>query len=67
LWPIHASAHSMAFLSPHIGSGSIVDQNPLVWMAKVNGFLVDLREMPREFREIAFANGLIRYIPADRG
>jgi Domain of unknown function (DUF6398) len=27
---------------------SIVDQNPLVWMAEVNGFLVDLRETPRE-------------------
>jgi hypothetical protein len=46
---------------------SIVDQNPLVWMAEVNGFLVDLREMPREVQEIAFAKGLIPYIPADRG
>ena len=26
----------------------IVDQNPLVWMAKVNGLFVDLSEMPRE-------------------
>ena len=46
---------------------SIVDQNPLVWMAEVNGRLVDLREMPREVQEIAFAKGLIPYIPADRG
>jgi hypothetical protein len=46
---------------------SIVDQNPLVWMAEVNGLLVDLREMPREVQEIAFAKGLIPYIPADRG
>jgi hypothetical protein len=46
---------------------SIVDRNPLVWMAEVNGFLVDLREMPREVQEIAFAKGLIPYIPADRG
>jgi hypothetical protein len=46
---------------------SIVDQNPLVWMAEVNGFLVDLRAMPREVQEIAFAKGLIPYIPADRG
>jgi len=38
---------------------SIVDQNPLVWMAEVNGLLVDLREMPREVQEIAFAKGLI--------
>jgi hypothetical protein len=46
---------------------SIVDQNPLVWMAEVNGLLVDLREMPREVQEIAFAKGLIPYLPAGRG
>jgi hypothetical protein len=45
----------------------IVDQNPLVWMAEVDGFLVDIRQMPREVQEIAFAKGLIPYIPADRG
>jgi hypothetical protein len=27
---------------------SFVDRNPLVWMAQVNGMLVDLRDMPRE-------------------
>src|SRR4051794_20751082 len=27
---------------------SFVDQNPLVWMAEVNGLLVDIRAMPRE-------------------
>ena len=27
---------------------SRVDQYPLVWMAQVNGVLVDLRDMPRE-------------------
>jgi hypothetical protein len=46
---------------------SIVDQNPLVWMVEVNGLIVDLRQMPREVQEIAFAKGLIPYIPADRG
>ena len=43
---------------------SLVDQNPLVWLAEVNGFLVDLRDMPREVQEIAFEKGLIPYIPA---
>jgi hypothetical protein len=28
--------------------------------------LVDLRDMPREVQEIAFEDGLIPYIPADR-
>src|SRR6185312_12987034 len=43
-----------------------VDQNPLVWMATVNGLLVDLRDMPREVQEAAFEKGLIPCIPADR-
>jgi Domain of unknown function (DUF6398) len=45
---------------------SMLDKNPLVWMAEVNGILVDLRDMPREVQEIAFEKGMIRYIPADR-
>ncbi len=45
---------------------SLAEKNPLVWMAEVNGLLVDLRDMPREVQEIAFEDGLIPYIPADR-
>ena len=45
---------------------SLVEKNPLVWMAEVNGLLVDLRDMPREVQAIAFEDGLIPYIPADR-
>jgi len=45
---------------------SLVDQNPLVWMAKVNGLPVDLRAMPREVQAIAFEKGMIPYIPADQ-
>jgi hypothetical protein len=29
--------------------------------------MVDLRDMPREVQEIAFAKGVIPYIPADQG
>ena len=46
---------------------SFVDQNPLVWMAEVNGMLVDIREMPREVQVIAYEKGMIPYIPADQG
>ena len=45
---------------------SLAEKNPLMWMAEVNGLLVDLRNMPREAQEIAFEEGLIPYIPADR-
>jgi hypothetical protein len=38
---------------------SFVDQNPLVWMAEVNGLLADLRDMPREVQQIAYEKGMI--------
>ena len=45
---------------------SRMDDNPVVWMLEVNGFLMDVRHAPREVQEIAFEKGLIPYIPADR-
>jgi hypothetical protein len=45
---------------------SFADRNPLLWMAEVNGLLVDLREMPREVQVIAYEKGMIPYIPADQ-
>ena len=53
-------------LNPEWSLPSLLDQNPLVWMAEVNGMLVDLRHMPREVQEIAFQKGMIPYIPADQ-
>jgi hypothetical protein len=44
----------------------LVDQNPLVWMAEVNGLLVDLRDTPREVQVFAYKKGLIPYGPADQ-
>jgi len=45
---------------------SRMDNNPLVWMLNVNGFLMDIRHAPREAQVVAFEKGLIPYIPADR-
>jgi hypothetical protein len=53
-------------MNPEWSLPSLLDRNPLVWMAEVNGILVDLRDMPREVQQIAFDKGLIPYIPADR-
>lgn len=44
--------------------GKLAD-NPLVWILKVNGLLVDIRSMPREAQVAAFDAGLIPFIPAD--
>jgi Domain of unknown function (DUF6398) len=45
---------------------SRLDDNPMVWMLRVNGFMMDIRHAPREAQEVAFNKGLIPYIPADR-
>lgn len=46
---------------------SRMDDNPMVWMLEVDGLIMDMRDAPRDLQEIAFAKGLIPYIPADRG
>ena len=43
-----------------------MEDNPLVWMLSVNGFLMDIRQAPRDAQVVAFEKGLIPYIPADR-
>lgn len=45
---------------------SRMDKNPLIWMLTVNGFVMDIRQAPREAQAVAFEKGLIPYIPADR-
>jgi hypothetical protein len=53
-------------LDPNWTLPSRLEDNPMVWMLQVNGFMVDVRHVPREVQEIAFNKGLIPYIPADR-
>ena len=42
---------------------SRLDKNPLVWMVEIDGFLVDLRQAPREIQEQAYRLGIIPYVP----
>lgn len=37
--------------------------NPMAWLIRVNGFLVDVRHAPREVQEETFRRGLIPYLP----
>lgn len=53
-------------LDPNWTLPSRLDDNPLVWMLNVNGFLMDIRHAPREAQVVAFEKGLIPCIPADR-
>jgi hypothetical protein len=45
---------------------ALLKDNPLVWMLKVNGFIMDIRTAPREAQEEAYRLGLIPFIPADQ-
>jgi hypothetical protein len=45
---------------------SRLEDSMVQWMITVNGLIVDARQMPREFQEIAYKKGLIPYIPDDK-
>jgi hypothetical protein len=40
--------------------------NPLVWMLKVNGVIMDIRMAPREAQVEAYRRGLIPFVPVDQ-
>ena len=50
-------------LDPRWCLPSRLADNPLVWMIEVNGIVVDVRMMPREFQEKAHRLGLIPFVP----
>ena len=56
-------ALDMGQMDPQWTLPSRMDANPLVWMLEVNGYMVDVRHMPLEVQDIAFAKGLIPYVP----
>jgi hypothetical protein len=56
-------ALNMGPMDPQWTLTSLLGSNPLVWMLEVNGYLLDARNLPLEVQEIAFAKGLIPYVP----
>jgi Domain of unknown function (DUF6398) len=56
-------AMNMDVMDPEWTLPSRMGTNPLVWMLQINGYTVDARRMPLEVQEIAFAKGLIPYVP----
>jgi hypothetical protein len=69
---LHAKARliekalDVSVLDPRWTVPSRIDRNPLIWMAEVDGVIVDLRDMPRNAQEQAFTAGLIPFVPTDR-
>ncbi|NBD33433.1 MAG: hypothetical protein GVY17_10820 [Cyanobacteria bacterium] len=52
-------------MDPNWSVPSMIDRNPMIWMLSVNGYIIDIRQAPREVQEEAFPERLIPYIPAD--
>jgi len=52
-------------MDPDWCTSAMLENNPLVWMVSINGFITDARYLPREMQEEAYRLGLIPYIPAD--
>jgi hypothetical protein len=59
-------ALDMGQMDPQWTLPSRMETNPLIWMLEVNGYLVDVRRLPLEMQDMAFAQGLIPYVPGRR-
>lgn len=53
-------------MSPNWTVPSRVEDNPMIWMLSVNGFIMDIRRAPLEAQIQAFTNGMIPYIPGHK-
>lgn len=42
-----------------------LQHNPAVWLLKVDGFIVDIRDMPLHIQQLAFEKGLIPFVPGE--
>ena len=51
-------------LSPAWTLTSRLADNPMLWMLQVDGLMIDIRQAPIEVQRLAFAKGLIPFIPA---
>ena len=55
----------MGRLSPEWTLPSRLADNPMVWMLEVDGLVIDIRHAPLELQQLAFAKGLIPFIPGE--
>jgi hypothetical protein len=56
----------MGQMDPQWYRPSKMDKNPMAWMIMVDGYVVDVRQMPRDIQEVAYEKGLIPSLPGDR-
>jgi len=51
------------FFNTEWQTAELRENNPIVWMIKINGFIVDARSMSLDVQQQAFEMGLIPYVP----
>lgn len=56
----------MSPMSPDWTLPSRLADNPLVWIIRINGLAIDIRDAPVEYQRIAFEKGLIPFVPAEQ-
>ena len=56
----------ISLMDPAWSLRSVNDQNPMAWMIKVDGFLLDARMLRREVQEDLVRKGLIPHVPEKR-
>lgn len=56
----------MGQFSPDWTLPSRLADNPLVWLVQVDGLIIDIRQAPVALQQLAYAKGLIPFIPAER-
>lgn len=59
-------AFDMVQLDPEWTLPSKLIDNPMAWMIRVNGVVVDARHVPLEIQEEAYRLGLIPFVPSKR-
>jgi hypothetical protein len=55
----------ISIMDPRWFLPSKIEQNPMAWMIRIDGIVVDARHAPRHVQEEAFRLGLIPYIPEE--
>lgn len=53
----------MSMSNPKWMRPSVLADNPLVWIVKINGLYADIRDMPHEIQLEAFERGIIPFLP----
>ena len=54
----------IGLMEPEYSRSDMLDQNPIVWMIRVDDLIVDARWLPEALQVQAWQRGLIPYVPA---